>query len=144
MIRVLGKGSYGKVYLVKHRTERAEYVMKVLQFAGLPASEREASYTEISLLKKLRHPAVVNFKEAFFARNKTNLCIVMAFADGGDLENALKSRRGKPLREAQVMSWFVQMLLGIHYMVRECFWCKARARAVHCYQPLHLWSTGAA
>jgi len=32
-----------------------------------------------------RHPNVIAYKEAFFDESSSTLCIVMEFADGGDL-----------------------------------------------------------
>jgi len=33
----------------------------------------------------IRHPNVIAYKEAFFDESSSTLCIVMEFADGGDL-----------------------------------------------------------
>jgi NIMA (never in mitosis gene a)-related kinase len=38
-----------------------------------------------------RHPNVIAYKEAFFEENINTLCIVMEFADGGDLYNKIVS-----------------------------------------------------
>lgn len=40
VIRAIGKGSFGKVYLVKHTATNANYVMKVIKLKGIPAKER--------------------------------------------------------------------------------------------------------
>jgi NIMA (never in mitosis gene a)-related kinase len=37
------------------------------------------------LMIYFRHPNVIAYKEAFFEENSSTLCIVMEFADGGDL-----------------------------------------------------------
>ena len=43
---------------------------------------REAS-NEANVLKSMKHPYIISYKESFMEKN--NLCIVMDFADGGDL-----------------------------------------------------------
>jgi serine/threonine protein kinase len=68
------------------------------------------------MMKNLQHPNIVAFKQSFFSEGKRHLCIVMTYCDGGDLEQRLKQQRGKLLREDQVMHWFVQMALGLHFM----------------------------
>jgi serine/threonine protein kinase len=40
VIRPIGKGSFGKVYLVRHATEHRQYVMKVIKLKGIPPKER--------------------------------------------------------------------------------------------------------
>jgi serine/threonine protein kinase len=40
VIRAIGKGSFGKVYLVRHVSEARQYVMKVIKLKGIPPKER--------------------------------------------------------------------------------------------------------
>ena len=40
VIRAIGKGSFGKVYLVRHNAEARQYVMKVIKLKGIPQKER--------------------------------------------------------------------------------------------------------
>jgi NIMA (never in mitosis gene a)-related kinase 1/4/5 len=40
---------------------------------------------EVFLICTYRHQNVIGYKEAFFDENSQTLCIVMEFADGGDL-----------------------------------------------------------
>ena len=45
MLRSIGKGSYGKVYLAKHlRESGTQYVIKVVKLKGIPPKERCVSY----------------------------------------------------------------------------------------------------
>jgi serine/threonine protein kinase len=39
VLRPIGKGSYGKVYLAKHQDGK-QYVLKVIKLKGIPAKER--------------------------------------------------------------------------------------------------------
>jgi serine/threonine protein kinase len=40
VLRPVGKGSYGKVYLAKHIQDGKQYVLKVIKLKGIPAKER--------------------------------------------------------------------------------------------------------
>lgn len=40
VIRAIGKGSFGKVYLVKNIKDNRQYVMKVIKLKGIPPKER--------------------------------------------------------------------------------------------------------
>ena len=85
----------------------------------------------------MRHPYIITYKESFM--DKRCLCIVMDYADGGDLytkiANQKKSGRGKSLNrgsaliitllfylllvcysEDQILDWFVQMALAIKHI----------------------------
>lgn len=54
-----------------------------------------------SLLKQIheyRHENVIAYKEAFFEQNSSTLCIVMEFADGGDLyQKILEHQKNRTL-----------------------------------------------
>ena len=76
ILRAIGKGSYGKVYLVKHLKEAGkQYVLKVIKLKGIPPKEREACRNEVMLMQRLTHPNIVAFKDSFFANNRENLCM---------------------------------------------------------------------
>ena len=53
---------------------------------------------KVHVLKAMRHPYIITYKESFM--DKRCLCIVMDYADGGDLytkiANQKKIGRGKP------------------------------------------------
>lgn len=77
--------------------------------------ERNETRQEAKILSVLKHPAIVNFREVFTTvTNK--LCIVMDFADGGDLQAKIKGNRGKFFTEAQILDWFTQICLGLKHV----------------------------
>jgi len=43
VIRAIGKGSFGKVYLTKFLKDNRQYVMKVIKLKGIPPKERYVS-----------------------------------------------------------------------------------------------------
>uniref|UniRef100_A0A3Q3KKZ9 non-specific serine/threonine protein kinase n=1 Tax=Monopterus albus TaxID=43700 RepID=A0A3Q3KKZ9_MONAL len=91
-IRVVGKGSYGEVNLVKHRIDRKQQ--------------------EAQLLSELRHPNIVTYKESWEGGD-CQLYIVMGFCEGGDLYHRLKQQKGELLPERQVVEWFVQIAMAL-------------------------------
>lgn len=115
-IRILGEGSFGKVYLMRHKATRKLVCTKVIKIKNVPKKEREACRMEIKLLQKLQHPNIVGYKEDFYSRNRESLCIVMNYCDGGDLTAKIKSARRRLFPEDTILNWFVQMALGLHYM----------------------------
>ena len=118
VIRMVGKGSYGKVYLVKHKLERKQYCLKCIKLENISQEEFQACKLEVKLLGSMIHPNIVGFKESFVTDEGRTLCIIMTFCDGGDLSERLKRQASKQryLPEEQILHWFVQLALGLHFM----------------------------
>ncbi|XP_017290083.1 serine/threonine-protein kinase Nek4 isoform X2 [Kryptolebias marmoratus] len=114
-IRVVGKGSYGEVNLVKHTTDRKQYVIKKLNLTTSSKRERRAAEQEAQLLSQLRHPNIVTYRESWEG-NDRQLYIVMGFCEGGDLYHRLKQQKGELLPERQVVEWFVQIAMALQYL----------------------------
>ncbi|KAL0087028.1 kinase-like domain-containing protein [Phycomyces blakesleeanus] len=64
---VLGKGAFGKVFLVKHQSSSALYAMKVLKKASFVVHGKSAEHvkTERQILEEVRHPFIVKLFYAF-------------------------------------------------------------------------------
>lgn len=114
-IKVLGKGSFGKAYLVRNTEENELCVVKQMETSAMEAKERNEAVKEAMLLKKMDHPNIVRFKEVFITR-KHRLCIVMDYADGGDVHMKIKSREGALLPEEQILEWFVQTCFALKHV----------------------------
>jgi NIMA (never in mitosis gene a)-related kinase 1/4/5 len=85
---------------------------------GLSAKEREAAINEVRILASLEHPNIIQYKEAFIEKSTKNLCIVMEYADGGDLHQVVKDARSnkKSLPEQDIWKYTIQMLAGIKFL----------------------------
>ncbi|GMH61864.1 hypothetical protein TL16_g03348 [Triparma laevis f. inornata] len=115
-MRVLGEGSFGKVYLMRAKKERTLVCVKVIKLKNIPRKEREACKKEVDLLRRLNHPNICGYRDSFMSRNRDSLCIVMEFCDGGDLSDIIKKARNQLFTESRILHYFVQMSLGLHYM----------------------------
>ncbi|KAM4588782.1 serine/threonine-protein kinase Nek4 isoform 3-T3 [Odontesthes bonariensis] len=114
-IRVVGKGSYGEVNLVKNKADRKQYVIKKLNLNTSSKRERRAAEQEAQLLSQLRHPNIVTYRESWEG-DDCQLFIVMGFCEGGDLYHRLKQQKGELLPERQVVEWFVQIAMALQYL----------------------------
>ncbi|XP_035518072.1 serine/threonine-protein kinase Nek4 [Morone saxatilis] len=114
-IRVVGRGSYGEVNLVKHRADRKQYVIKKLNLTTSTKRERRAAEQEAQLLSELRHPNIVTYRESWEG-DDCQLYIAMGFCEGGDLYHRLKQQKGELLPERQVVEWFVQIAMALQYL----------------------------
>uniref|UniRef100_A0A3B1IU06 Serine/threonine-protein kinase Nek4 n=1 Tax=Astyanax mexicanus TaxID=7994 RepID=A0A3B1IU06_ASTMX len=114
-IRVVGKGSYGEVNLVQHKSDRKQYVIKKLNLRTSSKRERRAAEQEAQLLSQLKHPNIVTYRESWEG-DDCQLYIVMGFCEGGDLYHRLKQQKGELLPERQVVEWFVQIAMALQYL----------------------------
>ncbi|KAH0571623.1 Kinase, NEK [Spironucleus salmonicida] len=116
-IKLLGKGSFGSAFLVNDTNTNTQYVMKIISLSNIPPEERASALQEARILLKCKHKYVTNCVEAFQQNN--NLCIVMQYANAGDLQQFLdrqkKEKKGF-VKEELVLTFFVQMALGLRYV----------------------------
>ena len=76
----------------------------------LTAKEKENALNEVRILASIQHPNVISYKESFFEDKESCLCIVMEYADGGDLLakiNSIKGGKQPRLPESMVWSIFI-------------------------------------
>uniref|UniRef100_A0AAY4EZJ7 Ribosomal protein S6 kinase n=1 Tax=Denticeps clupeoides TaxID=299321 RepID=A0AAY4EZJ7_9TELE len=84
--KVLGQGSFGKVFLVKKMTGPDAgqlYAMKVLKKATLKVRDRVRTKMERDILVEVNHPFIVKLHYAFQTEGK--LYLILDFLRGGDL-----------------------------------------------------------
>uniref|UniRef100_A0A4W6CT27 non-specific serine/threonine protein kinase n=1 Tax=Lates calcarifer TaxID=8187 RepID=A0A4W6CT27_LATCA len=83
-LKLLGKGTFGKVILVKEKATGMYYAMKILRKEVIIAKDEVAhTVTESRVLQNTRHPFLTTLKYAFQTHDR--LCFVMEYANGGEL-----------------------------------------------------------
>lgn len=92
-----------------------------IDITNMSSKDREATRNEVDLLRRLHHPAVVRFHRAFSQKisKQQQLCIVMDYCDGGDLHDRISARKKAkeaPFSEDVIMSFVVQLLLGLEFL----------------------------
>ena len=113
--KVLGKGSFGLVYLVTRKKDRKLYALKSVILDKLTSKQQESSVNEVRILASINHPNVIGYKEAFWDEKTNSLNIVMEYADGGDLQskiNEMKNENGF-FNESLIWNYSIQMIQGL-------------------------------
>ena len=85
ILRKLGSGAYSCVYNVRRHADQKEYALKKVRMDVLSEKERENAVNEVRILASVDHPNVVQYRDVFVDQPSNSLCIVMEFADNGDL-----------------------------------------------------------
>ncbi|KAL2310918.1 hypothetical protein Nmel_002599 [Mimus melanotis] len=114
IIKQIGEGSFGKIFLAKGKMDNEPCVIKEISLTKMPVKEKEASEKEVMLLAKMKHANIVTFYASLQEKNK--LYIVMEYCDGGDLMKRINMQHGVLFDEDQILSWFVQISLGLKHI----------------------------
>ena len=107
--KILGSGSFGTVYLVKHRELHKYFAMKVIQ--KNPHINEENLLNEIALLKKMDHPNILKILDFFSLKMEYN--IITEFCQEGELYNEIKAKA--PFTEELSAYYIREILLAVHY-----------------------------
>ncbi len=112
-LKLIGKGTFGKVILVRYLANNKIYAMKILNKEEI-IKKNQIKHTKLErlLLEKLNHPFLAKLHFSF--QNDTKLFLVTEFMQGGELYFHLK--RKKCFKENTVKFYMAQIFLAIDYM----------------------------
>ena len=115
IISKLGAGGFSKVYKVKRKIDNQIYALKKVHILNLSEKQKLSSLNEIRVLASINSKYVVNYKEAFLDEKDSTLCLVMEYADRGDLANRIKEqkKKGKYFNERDIWRIFIQLVKGL-------------------------------
>lgn len=113
-LKLLGTGTFGKAFLVKGEHSGELFVIKEIDISEMSDAEKKEALKEAKIMESLNHPNIIRFKEVYKTK-KGALCIVMDYADGGDLLQKMKDAKGNYFPESQILDWFTQLALAIKH-----------------------------
>jgi serine/threonine protein kinase len=92
LLKTLGKGGFGKVYLVEQKGTKQLFALKTIKKLFIIEKKQfEQVKREKEILYEARHPFLVGLQAAFQTPDK--LFFLMPFVQGGDLYAQLKKRK---------------------------------------------------
>lgn len=113
LLKVIGKGSFGKVMLVRKKDTGKVYAMKVLNKRTIiERNEVEHTKSEKSILMKLSHPFLVGLHYSFQTPDK--LYFIMDYVNGGELFFHLQKDR--KFTEDRVRFYAAEIASGLEYL----------------------------
>ncbi len=59
IVREIGRGSYGQVYLAEARGEERQVAIKMIVGAFRNVTDAKRTYREVHFLRELRHPCII-------------------------------------------------------------------------------------
>ncbi|KAK3374960.1 hypothetical protein B0H63DRAFT_261919 [Podospora didyma] len=86
----IGKGSFAQVYSGRHKVTGALVAIKSVELGRLNKKLKENLYSEIKILKTLRHPHIVALHDC--VESGTHINLIMEYCELGDLSLFIKKR----------------------------------------------------
>ena len=62
------------------------FALKIVILSRLNQKEKDGALNEVRLLASINIPTVIKYEGAFFNTETHELCVLMEYADGGDLQ----------------------------------------------------------
>ncbi|KAJ9680561.1 hypothetical protein PVL29_019776 [Vitis rotundifolia] len=115
LLRRLGCGDIGSVYLSELSGTRCYFAMKVMDKASLASRKKlTRAQTEREILQLLDHP----FLPTLYTHFETDRfsCLVMEFCPGGDLHTLRQRQPGKHFSEYAARFYAAEVLLALEYL----------------------------
>jgi NIMA (never in mitosis gene a)-related kinase len=115
IISKLGEGAYSTVFKVKRNIDNKIYALKKVKILNLSEKEKENALNEVRILASVKSNFVVSYKEAFFDEKDNTLCIIMEFADRGDLYQKIVQHKKSAIffEESDIWRIFIQLVKGL-------------------------------
>ena len=115
IISKLGDGAYSVVYKVKRLADDKIYALKKVKLTNLSSKEKQNALNEVRILASVKSTFVISYKEAFIDDKDQSLCIVMEYADKGDLYQKISQFKKMNCQFEEIDVWriFIQMVRGL-------------------------------
>ena len=82
------------INLVRRLKDNQCYALKQIKnFPKLTDKARLNAIDEVRILASISHPSIIGFREAFYDTKSQSLCLVMQYADAGDLLGKIMERK---------------------------------------------------
>lgn len=115
-IKLIGKGSFGSVYLIRKKTDQKLYAMKVLNKENIKTKKQEIHIkTERKILAKFHCDFIIQLHYAF--QTEKSLLLITPFMQGGELFHHLKEERC--FSEEKARFYIIEIIIALDYLHRH-------------------------
>ena len=114
-IKILGRGSYGNVYLVKNLSN-SDSKLYALKTSINNTNGRTSYENEIKLLQLIKHKNIISIIEFYKTRCKLN--IIMEYAENGNLEDKIAFHKKKRIKftDSEIKKIIMSTTTGIGHL----------------------------
>ena len=121
LLKCLGKGAFGEVYLTSKQGTNQKYATKKIdkKFTQNPRAKKYLD-NEISILQEIEHPNIIKLIEVH--ETSQYIYLVMELCNGGGLSDCLEDhmkKNKKPFSEEIVQYLMRQIVSGLNYLHKK-------------------------
>lgn len=114
-LRLIGVGSYGKIYVATKKNSSKLYAIKILNKKNTYNQiEKQNIKTERTVLAKLNHPFIMKLYYAF--QTKSNLYFITQFMYGGELNYHIYKEPNNYFAEDKARFYAAEIIIAINYL----------------------------
>ena len=114
ILKELGSGSYGKVYLVKHKQTKAEYAIKVIDKKKNEMVDEKNFRRAIEDMYKIHHPNIVKLFGHFEDYNY--IYLIMEYFSKGNVDNLIPTDKKKKLNAKICASIIKDVICAVYFL----------------------------
>ena len=107
IIKKLGDGAYSSVFKVRRKDDNDIYALKNVKMLSLSEKEKENALNEVRILASIDHPNVIAYRDAFIDEATSSLCLVMEYADNGDVFQKICNYQKRQTYFKEKKIWYV-------------------------------------
>ena len=115
LIRLIGIGSFGKVYVASKNSNNKLYAVKVVNKNIINNKKQKNNInTERILLANLNHPFIIKLNYAF--QTKKSLYFITHFMHGGELNYHIYKEKNNYFTEEKAKFYAAEIIIGLNYL----------------------------
>ena len=110
----LGRGSFGCVYLVKHKMTDKKYALKVMNKRKILQTYGNCQliHNEIEIQSKLNHPNIIRLYNMSETEEEIN--VLLEYAENGNLFSLIQKEKG--FSEHKAYKYFIQIVNAVYFL----------------------------
>jgi len=123
ILSLLGKGSYGKVFMCMQQSNNKIVAVKSMKKSILSnvkmdnyRTALDALYDEVKVMKILKHPNIIKLYEVIDDPDAAKIHLVLEYAEKGI---SFDVKAGKPLLESEAKRYFMDLIFSVEYLHKK-------------------------